>query len=129
MEYALQLPVPSTVKVEEANGILNIDATFKPTRAFDAQLNREVDEQYAEDICTEALRRYFEVGEGSITYSGLQSVGEPAYSKDAARYIFTVPKGAVKVVAAPPTPQAAAPSQKPPVSVATTPSKPGATGA
>lgn len=96
VEYALKRPVPSTAKVEENNGIITIDATFKPTRAFNAQLNRKVDRKHAERICREALRRYFEVGQGSVTYSGLQSVGAPDYSKETAHYVFTVPQNTVK---------------------------------
>ena len=98
VEYAMKLPVPSTAKVEEANGIITIYTTFKPSRAFNAQFNRKVDLKHAERICREALRRFFEVGQGSITYSGMQSVGVPVYSNGLAQYAFSVPKKGVKVI-------------------------------
>lgn len=99
MEYSLKLPVASTARVEESNGILTIDVTFKPAYFItNAQFRRQVDYRRATRICREALRRYFNIDKGSIAYAGLQSVGTPIYSNESACYTFSVPKKEVRII-------------------------------
>jgi hypothetical protein len=97
VEYTMKLPVPATAKVEEVNGKINIEAIFKPTRAFNTQLNRKVDRQHAERICREAIRRYFDASRDGFTYSQLQVTRTPQYSDGKAVYAFSIPRNAVRL--------------------------------
>lgn len=96
-EFMLKLPVPSQVQVTEANGIITVEASFKPSRALNAQMNRRIDRKHAERICIEGLKRFFNIGTGSLKYSQLQSVGSPSYTDEKAVYVFSLPKSAVRI--------------------------------
>lgn len=108
VEFKLKLPVAATVNIVETKGTICIDETFKQTRAFNNQLNKQIDRKHAWKIAQNALEKFFSIRSGSMTYSQMQMQGSLQYDDGYVKATFTVPRNAIRFVAhkqLPSTPQ------------------------